>query len=106
MSGASLWLATVVIDVAGQHDPADDLLVARALMEVPEVVSVRPDGGVGRWLYRVDVEGGGQGREELAAAPARVLGIRLGLVVTVVGVEWLSPQGRRALHARFTRSRR
>jgi hypothetical protein len=100
-----LYLATVVATFDGLPacSPRERGRVVRdGLMAHPDVVTVRPDGEETRWLYRVDVEAGGEdAAHEPSTRPASQLASRLGCRVHIERVSLMDEHEKQSFHGRF-----
>lgn len=105
-----LVLATVVVTfdlgADGWSDGFPATAVRDALMDHPDVVTVRPDSGEASWLYRMDVEfERADTAREVAVTPARHLAQRFGWQANIESVVFMSEREKAVFHRRFTQAR-
>jgi hypothetical protein len=105
-----LVLATVVVrfhDRGGADvEGASTTAVRDALMEHPDVVTVRPDGGDTTWLYRMDVEVERiEDASDTAAMPGQSVAERFGWQADFEGVVFMGSSEKAAFHRRFIQAR-
>jgi len=105
-----LVLATVVVT----FEPTDDggsegfpaTAVRDALMDHPDVVTVRPDSGETCWLYRMDIQFElDETAREAAMEPGRRVAERFGWRAQVGSVVFMSEREKAVFHRRFTQAR-
>lgn len=105
-----LVLATVVVTFELADDGGSEgfpaTAVRDALMDHPDVVTVRPDRGETCWLYRMDVEfDHHETTREAAMEPGRRVAERFGWKAHVESVVFMSEREKAAFQRRFTQAR-